>query len=161
MYECLPSKNVFGSVTTLGYVQYTSEIIEGVYRGSYRYYRVVYTLYSDDKCKNIIQGTSNTPINSDNQCHLFQFGGSYKAQNISAVIGISVGIFFIVIITACCIYKRPCCNKNNNSPFIFTSTHDKSIPSYAYNNSDLKQNYLSREQLNARLISPSIPTNNF
>jgi len=52
-------------------------------------------------------------------------------------------------------------NNNNNSPFIFTSTHDKSIPSYAYNNSDLKQNYLSREQLNARLISPSIPTNNF
>jgi hypothetical protein len=49
----------------------------------------------------------------------------------------------------------------NNSPFIFNSTHDKSRPPVGYNNSDLKQNYLSREQLNARLISPSIPTNNF
>lgn len=48
-----------------------------------------------------------------------------------------------------------------NSPFIFKSTFDKSVPPYAYNNSDLKQNYLSREQLNARLISPSIPTDKF
>jgi len=52
-------------------------------------------------------------------------------------------------------------NISNNSPFIFKSTHDKSIPAYGYNNSDLKQTYLSREQLNSRLISPSIPTNNF
>lgn len=52
-------------------------------------------------------------------------------------------------------------NISNNSPFIFKSTHDKSMPAYGYNNSDLKQTYLSREQLNSRLISPSIPTNNF
>jgi hypothetical protein len=48
---------------------------------------------------------------------------------------------------------------SSNSPFIFNSTHDQSKPSYGYNNSDLKSNYLSREQLNARLIAPSIPTN--
>jgi len=52
-------------------------------------------------------------------------------------------------------------SSTNNTPYIFKSTHDKSVPAYGYNNSDLKQNYLSREQLNARLISPSIPTNNF
>ena len=46
-----------------------------------------------------------------------------------------------------------------NTPFVFQSTHDRRTPAYGYNNSDLKQNYLTREQLNARMISPSIPTN--
>ena len=48
---------------------------------------------------------------------------------------------------------------SKNSPFVFTSTHDQNKPNFGYNNSDLKQFYLSREQLNARMISPSIPTN--
>ena len=48
----------------------------------------------------------------------------------------------------------------SNTPFVLNSTHDTSKPSYGYNNSDLKTNYLSREQLNSRLIAPSIPTNN-
>lgn len=48
---------------------------------------------------------------------------------------------------------------SSNVPFVFTSTHDQSKPTYGYNNSDLKQFYLTREQLNARMISPSIPTN--
>lgn len=48
---------------------------------------------------------------------------------------------------------------SNNSPFIFRSTHDQSKPTYGYNNSDLKKTYLTREQLNARMISPSVPTN--
>ena len=52
-------------------------------------------------------------------------------------------------------------NSSNNSPFIFGSTHDKRIPNFGFNNSDLKQTYLSREQLNARLVSPSISTANF
>ena len=47
----------------------------------------------------------------------------------------------------------------SNNPFVFQSTHDKRKPPYGYNNSDLKKNYLTREQLNARMISPSIPTN--
>ena len=48
---------------------------------------------------------------------------------------------------------------SSNTPFVFQSTHDKRKPSYGYNNSDLKQNYLTREQLNARMMAPSIPTN--
>jgi hypothetical protein len=48
-----------------------------------------------------------------------------------------------------------------NSPFVFTSTHDTNKPTYGYNNTDLKNFYLSREQLNSRLISPNIPTTNF
>ena len=48
---------------------------------------------------------------------------------------------------------------SNNTPYVFASTHDTSKPNYGYNNSDLKQHYLSREQLNARMIAPSIPTN--
>jgi len=45
-----------------------------------------------------------------------------------------------------------------NSPFVFQSIHDTRKPS-PQNNTDLKQWYLTREQLNARMISPSIPTN--
>lgn len=52
-------------------------------------------------------------------------------------------------------------NSSTNSPFVFGSTHDKNRPAVGYENSDLKQIYLSREQLNARLVSPSIPTINF
>ena len=48
-----------------------------------------------------------------------------------------------------------------NSPFVFKSTHDTNKPAHGYNNTDLKNFYLSREQLQSRLISPSIPTVNF
>ena len=51
-------------------------------------------------------------------------------------------------------------NSSSNSPFVFKSTHDKRKPSYGYSNSDLKQNYLSREQLNSRMAAPSISTRN-
>jgi len=46
-----------------------------------------------------------------------------------------------------------------SSPFVFQSTHDNRAPVCGYNNSDLKSSYLTREQLNARMISPAIPTN--
>ena len=45
---------------------------------------------------------------------------------------------------------------SRNVPFTFSSQHDRSQPPFGYNNSDLKNPYLTREQLNARLISPSI-----
>lgn len=45
---------------------------------------------------------------------------------------------------------------SNNVPFTFKNTFDTSKPGFGYCNSDLKNYYLSREQLNARLISPSI-----
>ena len=44
----------------------------------------------------------------------------------------------------------------NNVPFAFKNSFDTSRPGFGYRNSDLKSPYLSREQLNAQLISPSI-----
>ena len=49
---------------------------------------------------------------------------------------------------------------SSNVPYTFRSVFDTSKPGYGYNNSDLKNPYLSREQLNARLVSPSINLNN-
>ena len=50
---------------------------------------------------------------------------------------------------------------SDNVPYTFRSTFDTSRPGFGYCNSDLKNPYLSREQLNSRLIAPSIvpPTN--
>ena len=45
---------------------------------------------------------------------------------------------------------------SSNVPYAFKSTFDSSTPGYGYCNSDLKIPYLSREQLNSRLVSPSI-----
>lgn len=44
----------------------------------------------------------------------------------------------------------------DNVPFTFRNVFDTRRPGYGYCNSDLKNPYLSSEQLNARLISPSI-----
>ena len=43
--------------------------------------------------------------------------------------------------------------KSENVPKLFQSTHDQR---YGYQQSDLKMPYLSREQLQSRMISPSI-----
>ena len=45
---------------------------------------------------------------------------------------------------------------SDNVPYTFRSTFDTSRPGFGYCNSDLKNPYLSREQLNSRLVSPSI-----
>jgi hypothetical protein len=45
---------------------------------------------------------------------------------------------------------------SDNVPYTFKGTFDTSKPGFGYCNSDLKTPYLSREQLNARLIAPSI-----
>lgn len=45
---------------------------------------------------------------------------------------------------------------SSNVPYTFRGTFDTSAPGFGYCNSDLKSPYLSREQLNARLISPRI-----
>ena len=50
---------------------------------------------------------------------------------------------------------------SDNVPFTFKGTFDPGKPGFGYCNSDLKNPYLSREQLNSRLISPSINPNNF
>jgi hypothetical protein len=49
-------------------------------------------------------------------------------------------------------YKTP----SDNVPYHFKGIFDTSKPGFGYCNSDLKNPYLSREQLNARLVSPSI-----
>ena len=43
-----------------------------------------------------------------------------------------------------------------NVPLLYKSTFDSSVPGYGYSNSDLKNPYLSREQLQAQMIAPSI-----
>jgi len=45
---------------------------------------------------------------------------------------------------------------SSNVPFMYKSSFDTSRPGFGYNNSDLKNPYLTREQLNARMISPSV-----
>ena len=50
---------------------------------------------------------------------------------------------------------------SENVPYLFKSSFDSSKPGYGYCNSDLKNPYLSSQQLNARIISPSISTKAF
>ena len=45
---------------------------------------------------------------------------------------------------------------SSNVPYKFRNTFDSSTPGFGYCNSDLKNPYLTREQMNARLIAPSI-----
>jgi hypothetical protein len=48
---------------------------------------------------------------------------------------------------------------SSNVPFLYKSTFDTSSPGFGYQSSDLKNPYLSRQQLEARMISPSITMN--
>jgi hypothetical protein len=45
---------------------------------------------------------------------------------------------------------------SSNVPFQFNSVMDTRAPGYGYQTSDLKNPYLSREQLQARMISPAV-----
>ena len=45
---------------------------------------------------------------------------------------------------------------SSNVPFLYKNTFDTSTPGFGYNNSDLKNPYLSRTELQARMISPHI-----
>ena len=45
-----------------------------------------------------------------------------------------------------------------NTPYLYKSVHDTNNPSYGFRNSDLKQDYMKKEQMKARMIAPSIPT---
>lgn len=46
-----------------------------------------------------------------------------------------------------------------NTPHLYRSLHDTNNPKYGFRNSDLKQEYMTKEQLKARMIAPSISTN--
>jgi len=50
---------------------------------------------------------------------------------------------------------------SSNVPYMYKSSFDNSKPGYGYCNSDLKNPYLSSQQLNAKMISPSIHTSSF
>jgi hypothetical protein len=50
---------------------------------------------------------------------------------------------------------------SSNVPLLLKSTSDNTQPKYGYNNSDLKNPYLSREQLQSKMISPSIVPHQF
>ena len=50
-------------------------------------------------------------------------------------------------------------NPVENTPYLYRSVHDTSSPAFKINNSDLKQDYIAKEQMKAKMISPSIPTN--
>ncbi len=45
---------------------------------------------------------------------------------------------------------------SDNVPYKFSSIYDTSKPGFGYCNSDLKNPYLSREQLNGRMVAPTI-----
>lgn len=46
----------------------------------------------------------------------------------------------------------------NKSPFLYNSIHDTNNPAYGFRSSDLKQDYLTKQQMQARMIAPTIPT---
>jgi len=46
-----------------------------------------------------------------------------------------------------------------NTPFLYNSIHDTSSPAWGFRNSDLKQEYMTKEQMKSRMVSPTIPTN--
>lgn len=50
---------------------------------------------------------------------------------------------------------------SDNVPYKFKGIFDTSKPGFGYCNSDLKNPYISREQLNARLVAPSVDPRNF
>jgi hypothetical protein len=49
----------------------------------------------------------------------------------------------------------------SKTPYMFTSLHDNSLPNYNfdYYNSDLKQNFVSNQQLQARMVAPIMQVN--
>jgi hypothetical protein len=50
---------------------------------------------------------------------------------------------------------------SSNVPYRFKGIFDTSQPGFGYCNSDLKNPYLSREQLNSRLVAPTINPSNY
>jgi hypothetical protein len=46
-----------------------------------------------------------------------------------------------------------------NTPYLYSSFHDTSKPEYGFINSDLKQDYMSKQQMRSRMVAPTIPTN--
>jgi hypothetical protein len=47
----------------------------------------------------------------------------------------------------------------NKTPYLYTSIQNTSSPAYGFNNSDLKQDYMTKENMRFRMVAPTIPTN--
>ena len=47
----------------------------------------------------------------------------------------------------------------NKTPYLYKSIHDTNNPSYGFRNSDLKQDYMTKQQIQAKMVSPYIHTN--
>lgn len=45
-----------------------------------------------------------------------------------------------------------------HTPFVYENVYDSSKPKCGYRDTDLKQDYLKKEQMKSRMIAPSIPT---
>ena len=50
---------------------------------------------------------------------------------------------------------------SSNVPLLFSSLYDQTQPSYGFSDSDLKQGFITKQQINGRMVAPSIPTENF
>lgn len=50
-------------------------------------------------------------------------------------------------------------NQTNTSPHLYKSIYDNNDLTYLTKNSDLKQDYLKKEQMKSRMVSPYISTN--
>ena len=93
-----------------------------------------------------IQSEQNIKTNWDYRKYLQENGSKIMAYNNSSAcnsLGIKVNVETGI-------------ESSNNTPYIFKSTYDTTSPLFGYHNSDLKSPYLSKEQLNARKIAPSI-----
>jgi len=49
-------------------------------------------------------------------------------------------------------------SSNQSVPYRFTSLHDPNTPTVGFSGSDLKQDFLKKQQMSARMIAPSFPT---
>ena len=50
-------------------------------------------------------------------------------------------------------------NTVNNIPHLYSSLHDTNNPKCGYRDTDLKRDYMKKQQIKARMISLTIPTN--
>jgi hypothetical protein len=110
-------------------------------------------IYEDSVCTLPIPNTYAMPIVLDNNCYQLYFNGnstangSYRAFNLSAFIGIMIGIVVIITIIIFCVLRylniRICCRKqksyrdeNNNAIVILNDKHLQPIqpyvPEYGY-----------------------------
>jgi hypothetical protein len=107
-----------------------------------------YTVFSDSHCNNIKPLTYSSPIILNGNCNqLYTYGnispsGSYKAVNLSLIIGLisgSIIILIIVIICCACYFQCCCCKKNietqqppNSAIIIDTSNNSYPPMNYGY-----------------------------